>query len=395
MTKKMKQIRVLSVPVLLLAMTLSASAQTATTVQVSDMPGQNFGEKLKACIAKLGAQGGVCDATKISGPQTSQVDPFTAATGPVRVHLGSATITTSKGWAMTDNSVLAGIDTNQAKLVLADGAKGDLIANAAGAKGNHHIVLHNLTLDGNGSRQTKPVSTVHFRKVSQFELVRVTVLNSATHGIALDDGCEHGEIRQSTIENVLVGSGIRAGNTPMEGAVSFVRLLDNNIRQVKADGIFVLGATASANSHDITIQGNTISGVHDTSIEIGDGARTVRVANNTVVLKGAPGGSAGSTGISARSSQNVQIVSNTVTGDPAQKQQVGLLVWSPATDKGGPLKDVTLETNTLTDVAGEGIKIHSGDSIKMVRNTVRHSAVKGLEITTKATHVTQDGNVLE
>jgi hypothetical protein len=84
-----------------------------------------------------------------------------------------------------------------------------------------------------------------------------------------------------------------------------------------------------------------------------------------------------------------------VTGDPKEKQQVGLLVWSPATDKGGPLMDVTLQGNTVTDVAGEGIKLHTGDSIKLVRNTVRHSAVKNLEITNKATKVTQDGNVLQ
>ncbi|HET9364194.1 MAG TPA: right-handed parallel beta-helix repeat-containing protein, partial [Candidatus Angelobacter sp.] len=164
----------------------------------------------------------------------------------------------------------------------------------------------------------------------------------------------------------------------------------------KADGIFVLGATPDGeHSHDITIAGNTMTGVKDTSIEVGDGSQKVTVTGNKITLSQAPDGSSGSTGISVRSAQDVRVAGNTVIGDLGEHGQVGLLVWSPAKDQGGPLSEVTLEDNTVFTIGGDGIKVHTGNAIHIIRNTVRHSAQNNILITEKATEVTKQGNVLE
>jgi hypothetical protein len=363
-------------------------------INVATQPGADLGEKLAYCIQQLGPGGGTCDARSISGRQIAKDDPFAGSDGMVRVLLGNVTIETSQAWSLPDKTELAGEGRNTV-LRLAPGANSHLISNAGRKKGNSGISIHDLTLDGNSANETGQVSTIHLRSVSDFSIARVTVLNSVIHGIALDDGCIRGRLLNNRIEDVKIGSGIRAGNTPPEGKVSFVEIQGNEISKVGADGIFVLGASAGQHTHDISITGNTISAVKDTSIEIGDGSQKVTVTANKITLSQAPGGSSGSTGISARSAQDVRIAGNTVIGDPAEHDQVGLLVWSPAKDQGGPLSDVTLENNTVFTVGGYGIKVHSGNAIHLIRNTVRHSAQENVHITEKATGVTQEHNTLE
>ena len=366
-----------------------------TRIDVAAQPGADLGEKLAFCLQQLGPVGGICDARSISGQHISRTDPFAGSGGMVKVLLGNVTIETSQPWGLPDRAELAGSGRGTV-LRLAPGVNSHLIGNAGRKNGNSGISIHDLTLDGNNANETGVVSTIHLRNVSDFNIQRVFVLNSVIHGIALDDGCTRGKMLNNHIEGVKTGSGIRAGNTPPEGVASFLEIKENEISRVGADGIFVLGATKGGDhTHDIVITGNTISAVKDTSIEVGDGARKVSVTGNKITLSQAPGGSSGSTGISARSAQDVQIAGNTVIGDPAEHDQVGLLVWSPAKDLGGPLSDVTLETNTVFTIGGYGIKVHSGNGIHLVRNTVRHSSQENVQITQKATGVTQQGNTLE
>ncbi|HEY7404738.1 MAG TPA: right-handed parallel beta-helix repeat-containing protein [Candidatus Angelobacter sp.] len=365
-------------------------------INVVNQPGSDLGEKLASCIRQLGPGGGTCDARAISGRQSAMADPFAGSDGMVKILLGNVTIETSRPWELPDKVELAG-EGRATVLQLAPGANKHLIGNAGHKDGNNGIFIHDLTLDGNNAHQTGQGSTIHFWKVSDFSIERVTVLNSVAHGIALDDGCIRGKVRNNHIEGVAGGSGIRAGNTPPEGKVSFLEISGNEISMVaKANGIFVLGGTsAGEHTHDITISGNTISGVKDTSIEVGDGSQKVIVTTNKITLSQAPAGSSGSTGISARSARNVRIAGNTVIGDPGEHEQVGLLVWSPAKDQGGPLSEVTLENNTVFTIGGYGVKVHSGSGIHLVRNTVRHCAQENIYITEKATGVTQQGNTVE
>ena len=310
--------------------------------------------------------------------------------------LGNVTIDTLETWGLPDYLELAGKGSSTV-LRLAPGANKDLIQNAGGIRGNRRISVHDLTLDGNNSNQTARVSTIHLYNVSGFTIERVTVLNSMIHGIALDDGCIQGKLLRNRIEGVKAGSGIRAGNTPPAGSVAFLEIRENEISKVaKGDGIFVLGAkTGGEHTLEVSIVGNTITGVKGASIEVGDGSQKVTVKGNRIELRGAPGGSSSSMGIAVRSAQNVQVSDNVVSGDTMEHEQVGLLAWSPATDKGGTLSQVTMENNTVSDIAGYGIQVDSGNTIQLIKNTVRHSGKSNIYVAAKATGVTQEGNKLE
>jgi hypothetical protein len=365
-------------------------------INVATEPGANFGEKLRGCIRRLVPNGGTCDAISIAGAQTVTDDPFAGAVGPLRVLLGNVTIDSQEAWKLPDNIELAGKGSGTV-LRLAPGANKDLIRNAGGIRGNRRISIHDLTLDGNGANQTGPVSTIHLNNVSDFTIERVTLLNSAAHGIALDDGCIRGRLLRNRIEGVKSGSGIRAGNTPPTGSVAFLEIRDNEVSKVaEGDGILVLGAEPGGeHTLNVNIAGNTITGVKGASIEVGDGSRSVTVTGNRIELRGAPGGSSGSTGIAVRSAQNVRVSGNKVAGDATEHEQVGLLAWSPGTDQGGTLSELTMENNTVSDIAGYGIRVDSGKAIHLVKNKVIHSVKNNIYVTTKATEVTQQGNVLE
>jgi len=84
-----------------------------------------------------------------------------------------------------------------------------------------------------------------------------------------------------------------------------------------------------------------------------------------------------------------------IAGDATEHEQVGLLVWSPDTDKGGALNDVTLEKNSVSTVGGFGIKVHSGHGIHLIGNAIRRSTQSNITVTQKATGVTQQDNTIE
>ncbi len=365
-------------------------------INVATEPGANFGEKLHSCIRRLVPQGGTCDALSISGAQAVTDDPFSGAVGRLRVLLGNVTIDSLDAWRLPDDMELAG-NGSGTMLRLAPGASKDLIRNAGGIRGNRRISIHDLTLDGNNANQTGPASTIHLNNVSDFTIERVTVLNSMVHGIALDDGCIHGKLLMNRIEGVKSGSGIRAGDIPPRGSVAFLEIRENEISKVAgAGGILVLGATpGSGHTLNISIAGNTITGIQGASIEVGDGAQKVTVTGNKIELRGAPGGSSGSTGIAVRSAQNVRVSDNTVSGDTTEHEQTGIRAWSPATDHGGTLSEVTMENNSVSDIGGYGIKVDSGKVVHIVKNTVRRSTKSNIYVAPKATGVTQQGNVLE
>src|SRR5215467_1321324 len=85
-----------------------APLRSEKKIIVAEEPGGNLGEKLKQCLHDLGSEGGVCDATSMSGQQVAKTDPFAGTTGSVKVLLGNATIETSQGWNLPDHVELAG-----------------------------------------------------------------------------------------------------------------------------------------------------------------------------------------------------------------------------------------------------------------------------------------------
>jgi hypothetical protein len=280
-------------------------------------------------------------------------------------------------------------------LLLAPGVNHDFIRNGGGTKGNHEIFIHELVLDGNGINESGTVGTIRLTHVSRFTVEHVTILNSVAHAIVLEDGCTHGRLLNNHIEVVSAGSAIRAGNAPSEGSVDSIEISGNEISQVaKGGGIFVVGSGPELeHTNNVKILSNTISGVRGASIEVGEGAQEITVTGNHVELKGAPGGSSGSTGIAVRSARNVQVTDNVVSGDPTEHDQVGLLAW--VASKRAPLVNVTMENNTVSDIAGYGILVESGDAIHLLRNTVRRSAKGDIQVAAAASSVTQEGNNLE
>jgi len=367
-----------------------------TRVNVAAEPGADFGEKLRSCIRRLVPDGGTCDALSITGAQTVTSDPFAGAVGPLRVLLGNVTIDTVETWGLPGNLDLSGKGKTTV-LRLAAGANKDLIRNAGGIRGNRRIWLHDLTLDGNSANQTMPVSTVHLTFVVDFIIERVAVINSTSHAIALDDGCMEGRIFKNRIEGVKLGAAIRAGNTPPVGSVSAIDIRENEISKIaEGDGILVLGGSSgSQHTFNVNIAGNTVTAVKGSSIQVGDGAQKIAVTGNRIELRGAPGGSSGSIGVAVRSAQDVQVANNTITGDTTEHEQVGLRAWSAATDKGGMLSQVTVENNTVSDVAGNGIQVESGSGVRLIKNTVRRSAKKNIYVAENLTDVTQQGNKME
>lgn len=358
-------------------------------------PGQDLGEKLRSCIRRLVPDGGTCDALSLTGRQVSGSDPFVQNVGPLRVLLGDVTIEISQAWGLPSDTELAGRGSGTV-LRLAPGVNSDFIKNAA-IRGNHGIFIHDLTLDGNSASQGGGGSTIHLANVSGFTIERVTVLNSVIHGIALDHGCTRGRLVNNRIEDVSRGSAIHAGSAAPSGQVSFLDIRANKIAKVaKADGILVFGAVpgGGAHTHDVNILENTLTGVKGISIEVGDGSQKITVSGNKIELKGAPGGSSGATGIAVRSSKNVRVANNVVSGDMAEHDQLGMRAWSPVGDRGGPLLDVTMSENDVSDIAGYGILVDSGSAVHLVKNKVRNTAKDNIRIDPKATGVTQEGNNL-
>ena len=90
------------------------------------MGGKSFGEKLEQCFRKLGERGGICDATSVHGTQSSVINPFREARGPVQVRLADIEVRLKTAWLLPDHSVLSGAGS-RSRLVLADGAEGDLL----------------------------------------------------------------------------------------------------------------------------------------------------------------------------------------------------------------------------------------------------------------------------
>ena len=363
-------------------------------INVETEPGDNFGEKLRSCVRRLVPNGGTCDALSISGKQAVRIDPFTEAVGPLRVLLGNVTLDVSHPLGLPDNSELSGKGSGTV-LLLAPGVNSDFIRNAGGTKGNHGIFIHDLVLDGNGINESGTVGTIRLTHVSHFTIEHVTILNSVAHAIALEDGCSHGRLLNNHIEVVSAGSAIRAGNAPSMGTVESIEISGNEISQVaKGGGIFVVGSGPELeHTHSVKIASNTIASVKGASIEVGEGAQDVAVTGNHVELKGAQGVSSGSTGIAVRSAKNIQVSDNVISGDPTEHEQVGLLAW--VANKRAPLANVTMENNTVSDIAGYGILVESGDAIHLVRNTVRRSAKSDIQIAAQASGVTQEGNNLE
>ncbi len=72
----------------------SLSAKTIGAVAYADhFPGSDAGAKISACLAYLGAEGGVCDARALTGAQTVGENMFAGAAGPDVIRFGAATYT--------------------------------------------------------------------------------------------------------------------------------------------------------------------------------------------------------------------------------------------------------------------------------------------------------------
>lgn len=146
------------------------------------MGGKSFGEKLEQCFRKLGERGGICDATSVHGTQSSVINPFREARGPVQVRLADIEVRLKTAWLLPDHSVLSGAGS---RLVLADGAEGDLLGNSDRSRGNRGIEVYDISLDGNGTRQNakgRPSGVIHLTGVSDFNLTRISIKNSLIYG---------------------------------------------------------------------------------------------------------------------------------------------------------------------------------------------------------------------
>src|SRR5262245_59995251 len=115
-----------------------------TRINVANQPGSDLAEKLAACIQQLGPTGGICDATSITGRQTTKADPFAGSDGMVKILLGKVTIETSHSWGLPDRSELAGVGRDTV-LRLAPGANSNLVVNAGEDAGANGISIHDLT----------------------------------------------------------------------------------------------------------------------------------------------------------------------------------------------------------------------------------------------------------
>jgi len=214
-----------------LLVSISAAAQT---VQLANrFPGSDAGEKIRACIAAVPAQGGVCDARELSGTQTAAAGFIVGEpTKPVELMLGPVTLLVrGTVYVQSKSSIVgmpagAGIGTDQSATVIkaADGTALNSVVQIDGFVG----VLQDLTVDGNRSHAQGAVGIL-INKANRAELFRVTAQNAPTYGIQLYS-TEHNESCCAKLTKVMAIANGKAGLHLANTADVFISLseFENN-----------------------------------------------------------------------------------------------------------------------------------------------------------------------
>ena len=93
----------------------SLSLASSETVQHAEkFPGADASEKIRNCMAALPAQGGICDARELSGPQTASAGFTVGAPGkPVELMLGPITLSTKGTIYVQEKSSIVGMPAGQ------------------------------------------------------------------------------------------------------------------------------------------------------------------------------------------------------------------------------------------------------------------------------------------
>ena len=367
--------------------TVSSLNQTRFADQYS---GANAGAKIAAAIADLPSSGGVVDARGLLGAQTITSDPFTGNATPVTLILGPATFTTSVTIKPNSNAIIQGAGRGITTLRLADSSDVPVIANSDTTSGNSYIQIRDLTIDGNGSNQTTG-SNILFQNLTHFRIENLEILNAHDHGIAINNGTSEGAIIGNRIDNEIVGSGIRLGETPPGGQATDIIISGNYIANSQAaNGIFILGNTNSGSygTTRITITGNILLNNVDTSIEVGQASHNISVTNNEVDITGSPNGS---TGIMVRAAKNVTVTGNTVLGDSSKTNQDCIFVWNGSPDA-TTVDNLVIASNAVRNCGRYGIQINSGDDILLTGNKSQGSGSANYFIGGTVTNIRRFGN---
>ena len=168
---------------------LSMTITSGQTVQHAEkFPGADAGEKIRNCVAALPANGGICDARELSGPQTANLGFTVGEPGkPVELMLGPITLAAKGTIHVQEKSSIVGmpaaqgIGTNQSPSVI---KAADNTALAAVVQLDGLLaVLHDLTVDGNRKGAPQGGVAILVNKAGRAEMFRVTAQNAPTYGI--------------------------------------------------------------------------------------------------------------------------------------------------------------------------------------------------------------------
>jgi hypothetical protein len=146
--------------------------KTVGDVEICDLfPGADAGAKINACIAALPANGGMADARGFKGAQT--LGAVITLDKPVILWLGAASFTSN----MSDPGISSGAfnitsDGGQIwgvgkRLTRITQANNRNIQNLIYSGAHKHIVVRDLTTDGNESNQTIPAPHLNFYTCSR------------------------------------------------------------------------------------------------------------------------------------------------------------------------------------------------------------------------------------
>jgi hypothetical protein len=247
-------------------------------------PGADAGEKIANCVAALPAQGGVCDARELSGPQ-SAASSFTVGgpSKPVQLLLGPGTLMVRGTIHIGARSSIVGmpaamgIGSDQSPSVI---KAADATSLAAVVELNGSLaVLQDITVDGNKAGVGKGANGVGVlvNRANRVEMFRVTAQNSPGYGIELyssprNESCCAKLSKIMSIANA--GTGMHLANTAdvfvsmseFENNGSFgievnnsptARIQHSDMGGNKLDGIFIYGTGDSPlQSHRQMIIGN-------------------------------------------------------------------------------------------------------------------------------------------
>jgi hypothetical protein len=220
---------------------------------------------------------------------------------------------------------------------------GGLIENANPLRGNNDIVIHDLTLQGEGTSQTPNgiyLSSVHGGEVHDLHLK--DILNGDDAAIEIDSS-SHFAVRRCTIRNS-TNNGIRISSNVAPSSDFTVE--GNDVADIAhADGIFVAmtGRPAKHAASNFAVVRNVVRNVNDTGIEVGGGGDGVaqhqswRVVDNKVYDS--------PTGILIRNAIHGVVERNLVSGCARGKFTGAITVYAGEAD----VTDVKIVDNTIED----------------------------------------------